>query len=1218
MADNTAMARDDELVRFKGECSILDLQMICPDPPAQDKKSIPKFGSFKLPSTTDTAESPNHRPQSNSERADSKSHSSRRSDRSLRERLHDCSSRSHHSRHISYKDGHHSRNRSRSGDRVLHSREPRSSKRDLSTEQSPSTGSSRNQGASWLSDQVLPGQFTTSVSNWPECADTISTANDPYNDSSPEFFLDSKGDRDILAYGTENRWSVSRYRRFGGGFVLGLDRTHRIDRDQSHGDQIALRPCAFADSSARGGEDHLSSKPHRLPLPEYHIRGSAASALEIDDDFVLIDGEDRGKPHPCPVDNIDLRKQVPMSRRMLIAGSLPDPSEIAQTIEQIDLETERKTRNAILWKTVEDNPQDVGAWLKFIDHQDVLILGSRDDHHCLTHDERTSLADLKLSLHEKALKKATESPHRDRLLLGRLQAGAQLWDSERLLAQWKKTLLEHPEFISLWVKFLDYCQTDSPDFTFGKCVATYEEYLRHVSSLIPLRPNMVQVLVYIFLRLTLLFREAGYSEIAVGLWQAILEFCCFKPEFLDDTDESVSLFREFWDSEVPRIGEDGAKGWSNNTSSDPDPTTTQYSSNFSLASNVASWVEAERERIMESQLPWRSLDGSIPNVDDPYKVTLFCDVDQIIRLFRNLAQSDELIDAFLYFSQLPHLTFPSNIQTTRVWGWDNLLRNEFVADHRLGLSSWIPLRDEESEKPAKPFMYPLQNFLQTTATLFASPDRWFHAFQWWVKSCSFKPPLKTRDWTLRVLRVLVDRYPDDEELAEYSLALEFASDPVIGKKIAKKTVKKRPSSLRLWNAFALMESRSEDDEGRNKANGVWATALSLSVAFTHTEQKIDRAILWQSWIWQFVERGEKGPALYILHNIAEEKIDPGRIPKEETPPFFHPTTTVKVQQYLRDCQEQALAARKAQAYVAYTDCLGLIYYLAKWPLMSALDVYGNAILRLKELSPDQEAFKEFTAELLHQARARVLYDSLCQKEQDLSPLEIHGLFRESTALFPHNTIFQSMVMWNEFRIAPLDRLRDSQKFAKEAMDSQYQFDQVSSPVIPPQIVPISSYLLPIWIQLSSPRSTTGPASWIVRPVFEKALSEVINPAEFRSGAAAVRSRFGVESARSNLTIWKLYMLYERYHVKDFEAAKAVFFRAIQACPWSKELIMFAFEHLRDGMLVLPGDAPPKGDGLKEDELRRLVLVLGERQLRLHLPIKLEVNPPDRFEETQSI
>ncbi|KAJ5639075.1 uncharacterized protein N7484_006937 [Penicillium longicatenatum] len=1140
---------------------------------SKDKKPVPKFGSFKLPSAIDTTESPNH-PQSNSELADSKARSSRRSDRSTRERLHDHPSRSHHSRHSSSKDHHHSRNR------------PPSSKRDLPIEQSSSIELSRTQGGHWLPDRVLAVQLNNPGSNLPERADTVSTTNDSNHDSSPEFFLDSKGDRDILTYGIENRWGVPRYRRTGGGFILGLGRTHRIDRDQSHGDQIVLRPCAFADSSLRDGEHNLSFKPSKLPLPEYHIRGSAVSALGVDDDFVLIGGEDW------------------------------DPPEIEQTTEQIGLDAERKTRNATLWKTVEDNPQDVGAWLRFIDHQNVLILGSRDETQCLTHDERTSLADLKLSLHEKALKKATESPHRDRLLLGRLQAGAQLWDSEKLLAQWKKTLLENPEFISLWVKFLDFCQTDSPDFTFGKCLALHEEYLSHVSSLIPLRPNMVQVLVYIFLRLTLLFREAGYSEIAVGLWQAVLEFCCFKPDFLDDFDQTLSLFREFWDSEVPRIGEDGAKGWSNNTSSDPDPKTTHYSFTFSLASNVASWVEAEREHIMESQLPWRSLDGSIPNVDDPYKVTLFCDVDQIIRLFRNLAQSDELIDAFLYFSQLPHLTFPSNIQTTRVWGWDNLLRNEFVTDHRLGLSSWIPLRDEESDKPAKPFLYPLQNFLHTTATLFASPCRWFHSFQWWVKSRSVQPPLKTHDWTLRVLRVLVDRYPDDEELAEYFLALEFASNPVMGRKFAKKTVKKRPSSLRLWNAFALMESRSEDDEGRKKANGVWATALSMSVTFTDTEQKADRAILWQSWIWQFMERGEKAQALYVLHNIAEEKLDPEQIPKEESSSSFHPTTIVKVQRYLQACQGQALAARRAQAYVAYTDCLGLIYYLAKWPLMSTLDIYGNAVLRLKELSPDEEAFKEFTAELLHQARARVLYDCLCQKEQDHSPLEIHELLRESTALFPHNTIFQSMSMWNEFRITSLDRLRDPLKFTKEAIDNQYQLDQASSPIIPPQSVPISSYLLPIWIQLSSPRSTTGPASWIVRPAFEKALSEVLNPAEFRSGGAAVRSRFGVESARSNLTIWKLYMLYERYHVKDLEAAKAVFFRAIRACPWSKELIMFAFEHLSGGMSIPPGEIPPKGKGLEEDELRRLVLVLGERQLRLHVPIKLEANSPDRFEETQ--
>ncbi|KAJ5930196.1 hypothetical protein N7466_005689 [Penicillium verhagenii] len=1169
-----------------------------PDPKNQEKNSIPKFGSFKLPSsTTDTVDTANHRPRRDSDRTDhTKSRSSRRSDRSLHERSsgrqsrsrsptlqqvrkypesaasktsstqrRDRQSRSRHSHRDLSKDRRHSRQRAESNEHILSSRKRLPNKHDLPTEQIRSTESSGIQHG------LLPDRNNLAVGT-PTWAQVSTTTKDSSLDSSVEFVLDTKGVGNTVCV-TGDHWNPQRYRRFGGGFVLGLGRTHRIERGQSYEDDIVLRPCTIADSSIKGREDRLFagedknlSGGHLLPPPEYRIHGSAANLLQPDEDFVFIDGED------------------------LV------PSDTEQTTEQVDVDAESKTRNATLWKEVENKPQDIDAWLKFIDHQDILILGSKEDSHCFTRDERTSLADVKLSLYRKALTSASNSPHRDRLLLGRLQAGAQLWDSEKLLTQWEKTLLENPEFISLWVKFLDFCQTDSPNFTFGECVATHEKYLRHVSSLIPLRPKMVQVLVYIFLRLTLLFREAGYNEIAVGLWQAVLEFCCFKPESLVDSDEILSSFRQFWDSEAPRIGEDGAKGWSNNTSSGPDPTTTNYSSNVQFPPDVASWIEAERERITESQLPWRSLDGSTPNVDDPLKVTLFCDIDHILPLFCNLTQSDELLDGFLYFSQLPHLTFPSNIQTTRVWGWDNLLRNEFVADHRLGLSSWIPPRDEETKKPPKPFHYPLQNFLHTTETLFASPDTWFYSFQWWEKSRSFKPPLKAHQLALRALRALVDRHSDDDELVEYALALEFAFDPAIGKKSAKKIVKKRPSCLRLWNALALMESRSEGDESKNKANGIWATALSMSSGFTQPEGKVDRVILWQSWIWHFVERGDMAQALYLLHHITDEKVDPEQIPSQST--FFNPTATVKIQKFLRECQEKALAARRAQAYVAYTDCLGLTFYVGKWPFLCSLDVYDNAVLQLKQLAEDQEAFKAFTAELLHQARARVIYNCMCKKEQIYSPMEFRALCQESITLFPHNTIFQSMCMWNEFNIIQLDRLRDVYKMTKGGMDSQYQQGNASSPVIPPQLVPISSYLLPIWIELVSPRPN-GPVNWNVRPAFERALGEVLDPASFRGGVA-VRSRFGVDSARSNLTIWKLYMLYERYHAKDLQAAKAVLFRAIRACPWSKELIMFAFEHLRDGMPVSSGVDTLNGDGLKDDELRRLILVIDERQLRLHI------------------
>lgn len=44
-------------------------------------------------------------------------------------------------------------------------------------------------------------------------------------------------------------------------------------------------------------------------------------------------------------------------------------------------------------------------------------------------------------------------------------------------------------------------------------------------------------------------------------------------------------------------------------------------------------------------------------------------------------------------------------------------------------------------------------------------------------------------------------------------------------------------------------------------------------------------------------------------------------------------------------------------------------------------------------------------------------------------------------------------------------------------------------------------------------------------------------------------------------MWKLYFLFE-YSRGDLQKAKMVFYRAVRACPWFKELYLLAFQYLR--------------------------------------------------------
>lgn len=68
----------------------------------------------------------------------------------------------------------------------------------------------------------------------------------------------------------------------------------------------------------------------------------------------------------------------------------------------------------------------------------------------------------------------------------------------------------------------------------------------------------------IFVKLCMFLKEAGHKERAVAAFQALIELNVFCPERLKSADrtDKIIILESFWDSGVPRFGEEGAKGWS--------------------------------------------------------------------------------------------------------------------------------------------------------------------------------------------------------------------------------------------------------------------------------------------------------------------------------------------------------------------------------------------------------------------------------------------------------------------------------------------------------------------------------------------------------------------------------------------------------------------------------------------------------------------------------
>lgn len=578
--------------------------------------------------------------------------------------------------------------------------------------------------------------------------------------------------------------------------------------------------------------------------------------------------------------------------------NLPSDVEAASETESsgdegylVGITDEIKQLNVELSRDVEQNPHDVGAWLRLIDHQEALLRGAENETRQLTYAEKMSLADIKISLCEKALKKVGDSSSNDRLLMGLLDEGAKLWDTKKLSEKWQLILKSNSQFISLWVKYLDFRQTEFLHFTYERCMGTFIDCLR-LNRSSPQGPEKVHVQNYLFLRMTLFMREAGFTEHAVGLWQAIIESTVFRPEelgFGDEREHVLPAFTEFWESEVARIGDVGAKGWKSRSSLPVEPKAFSAKSQLNPKSIFTTWPQCERERTLNARTPARSLDES--DDDDPYRVIISSDFEGFLPLIWELNSTDGLIDTFLYFCRLPPLASPANIGTTSRWIGDNFLRNEFVGNTDSTISDWLSMSGSDGVRSGLDAVsFPYQNFIHTTDTFFAEQPSWFSSFHRWTESSIGLKSDIDADWVRRSLRLLVEASPENDDLAEYTLALEFVSNCKEAKKYAKSLLKKRQSRLRLYNLYALMERRS----GNHAAGDhVWATSISMSKDFAEHD-RVDAALLWRTWIWELLEARDITRVSCVLLAMPQYSVEPSSLPTASDQATFSPTEMVKI------------------------------------------------------------------------------------------------------------------------------------------------------------------------------------------------------------------------------------------------------------------------------------------------------------------------------------
>jgi hypothetical protein len=966
----------------------------------------------------------------------------------------------------------------------------------------------------------------------------------PHAGPSKFFFGDRRGDRDIVRYGSLNRYDVPDYRRFGYGHVLGLSLDWKIDRT------LSTEKVTVLTSSNRRREERLLTKKHAAREQARAVRfvnvSNADNSGDHNRDYIPLSttrkrkrGEDESNDDE---DRPDLDYRGMQDKH---AGEPADSDAEYESEPLIDVLTADVTaRNAMLVRRTKEHPEDLQAWIDLVEYQEDMLKMERSSTE-IRNADKLHLAEIRISVYEQALKRCNKDDDSQvRLYCGLMIDAARAWNQERLVRKWTEVLSKFPFSVELWMEYLDWIESSFISFRYEACKASFQKCLETMQlSATAIDPDLS---LYVFCRLTSMIHQAGYDELALAIWQALLEYHMLGPlDPLSSTKEKLQNFESFWESEVPRIGEDNARGWRNSNVDDGPVFETDFVNLIKKDPMDPPWEDfRKREADYASKLRYPGRTTDELGGDDPFHTVLFSDIEVFLKLLPQSCEKTATVSAFLQFCNLPPLR--KNHSHNGKYTVDPFLRTGWNELSQEGDNNFTGLISRYIECPIKKY--------ETTAKLLFDQ--------------SFPDPPKIVDvgFVRKVLKLLFEEIPEGEVIGEYLLALESKYFPTESFKTARRLLKAYPTSLRLYNAYGLVESRRNNPE---KADQVFSAALSMQKGDT-TFSTSGSLELFSSWVWEALQRGDGEETLWRLVSPA------GKVEKtsgnDDTP---NQAALLRAQKTFGDISERALLARDLPRAALATSLIALLAYLA------GNEKPETALLAFSRLStwftshsmsqsPAAELHAQFVAQFLtlHAQRAPIVKPALIRKA--LEPL---------LAGFPDNTILLSLYAANEARFAIDDRVRSimHRKFKDKTRTIVSWTFAIHHETLRGEIAGSTSHSIrALYEKAQDDVGANCSVLWRQHVIFE--IAEALKERKKRP-----RKRPRKDGKRSKEDI--------RVEEAD-KRVKDTFFRGLAHLPWCKNYMMMAFTHLGE-------------EFLEQEDLRKVYNAMVEKELRLYVDIEEE-------------
>ncbi|XP_038530379.1 nuclear exosome regulator NRDE2 [Canis lupus familiaris] len=877
-----------------------------------------------------------------------------------------------------------------------------------------------------------------------------------------------------------------------------------------------------------------------------------------------------------------------------LQGQGPSEPESKQPDSQTDRESALlKAKVEEFNRRVRENPRDIQLWMAFVAFQDE-VMKSPGLYAIEEGEQEKRKRSLKLVLEKKLaiLERAIESNQSSvELKLAKLKLCTEFWEPSTLVKEWQKLIFLHPNDTALWQKYLLFCQSQFSTFTvskihslYGKCLSTLSAVKDGSILSHPALPGTEEAMFALFLQHCHFLRQAGHSEKAVSLFQAMVDFTFFKPNSVKDlpTKGQVDFFEPFWDSGEPRAGEKSARGWRawmhqqerggwvviGADDEDDEPEDEDQEIRDKSLPKWQIWLAAERSRDQRHWRPWRpdkSKKQTEEDCEDPERQVLFDDISPSLIQLSSPDLRFQLVAAFLQFLGVPSDLSPPASCLYLAMDENSIFDNGFYDEKPLtslnlsfsgiscvgrsdplGCRRWTRGHNREGEEF-------IRNIFHLVMPLFSGQERSQLCFSW------LRYEMAKVIWCLHTKN-----------------KKRLKSQGKNCKKLAKNLLKEpeNRNNLCLWKQYAHLEWLLGNTE---EARKVFDSALSAAGSRELRDWEVcELSLLYAELEVELLPdpRGASAArAVHVLTRLTESG---------PYGPYSGPVLAVHIlkarkayEHALQDCLGESWVCSPAPTAPA-APCHRLVSLVKCFMLFQYLTVGIDAAVRVCEQvyaklkgstssggsSPEDAGSAQSPSSVLE--AVMLMHTSLLRFHMKVSVYPLAPLrqaLSEALQLYPGN-----QVLWRSYV--------QIQSKSHTASKTRRFFDAITRSTKPlePWLFAIEAEKMRKTLVESVQRvdgrdvHTTIPETGLTHRI--KALFE-----------NALRSDSGSQCP----LLWRMYLNF-LVSSGNRERSKGVFYKALQSCPWAKVLYLDAVQHF-------------------PEEMQEILDLMTEKELRVRLPME---------------